>query len=115
MAVQRFRWMTEREMDTTIEYTVIETQYGDGYKQVSADGMNNKKEQYGIRVHAKSAVAREILKFFDEHKGVRSFIWQPPLGDLGLYRCINPKPEPQGGDLWLITGTFIRDYASMGV
>lgn len=115
MAVRRFSWKTERDMDTTIEYTVIETQFGDGYKQVTADGINNKKETYGIRVHAKSDVAKAIMQFFNDHKGVKSFIWEPPLGSLGLYRCLDPKPSPQGGDLWLITGTFVRDYASIAV
>ncbi len=115
MAVERFNWRTERQMDVTINYNVIETSFGDGYKQVSADGINNKTEQYGVRINAKTKIAKEILAFFDRHKGVKSFLWEPPLGQLGLYTCLDPKPQAQGGDLWLITGTFIRSYASLEV
>lgn len=114
MAVKTFNWMTEREMDTTITYRVIETKFGDGYTQTATEGINTKDQQYAIRVNAKSKVASEIMDFFDEHQGYKAFLWKPPLGKLALYRCVDPTPKAQGGDLWLITGTFVKSYASIG-
>lgn len=108
-----FKWRIERDIDATINYRVIETQFGDGYKQTSADGINTKNEQYAIKVHAYNEDATEIMAFFDEHQGWKSFFWTPPLGKLGLYTCVDPKPTPQGGGLYTITGTFVKSYSSM--
>jgi phage-related protein len=113
MAVEQFTWLVEREVDPTIDYRVVEAQFGDGYAQTSSDGINNKSEEYAIRVHAKEADAKLIMAFFDRHKGTKSFIWQPPLGKLSLFTCKNPTPKAQGGGLYLITGTFKKAYASM--
>lgn len=111
--VKTFTWEVERGVDPTINYKVIEAQFGDGYKQTTADGINNKEEQYAIRTHAKTAVASEIMAFFDEHAGCKSFLWKPPLGQLSLFTCVDPKPVYQGGDLYVITATFVKSYASI--
>ena len=114
MAVQTFSWRVERNITPSINYRVIETQFGDGYKQVSADGINTKDEQYAIRVNARTNVAKQIIAFFDFHNGVKSFLWTNPLGNLGLYTCADATPTYMGGDLYVITGTFVKSYSSMG-
>lgn len=114
MAVKTFTYKVEREVTPDISFKVVETQFGDGYKQISSDGINNKEESYSITTNAYEVKAKEILAFFDELKGVKSFFWTPPLGKLGLYTCTDPKAVPQGGGLYVITGTFVRSYASMG-
>lgn len=110
--VKTFTWKAERETDTSLAYRVVETQFGDGYKQTSADGINTKDEKYTIKVHAYEEDAKEIMDFFDEHQGWKSFFWTPPLGKLSLYTCVDPKPTPQGGGLYSITGTFVKSFAS---
>lgn len=109
-----FKWNIERNVTADINYRVIETQFGDGYKQTMGDGINAKDEKYSIRVNARESVAKEIMEFFDERGGHKSFFWTPPLGKMGLYQCRDPKPAPQGGGLYTITGTFVRSYASGG-
>ena len=113
MATQTFMWRVENSLTPTIKYEVDEVQFGNGYKQVSSDGVNNKTEQYAIRVHARTEEAKVIMAFFDEHAGRRSFFWTPPLGTLGLYTCLDPNPTEQGGGLYVITGTFVKSYASL--
>lgn len=110
---ETFSYRTEREMDITISYRVIENKFGDGYTQTSADGINTKDESYAIRVNAREDKAIEIMEFFDRHKGTKSFLWKAPLGKLSLWTCIDPKPQPQGGGLWLITGTFVKRYSNV--
>ncbi|MNC36665.1 Phage minor tail protein [compost metagenome] len=107
-----FTWKAERDTDPTINYRVIESQFGDGYKQTSADGINTKNEQYEVKVHAYETEAKLIMAFFDEHQGWKSFFWTPPLGKLSLYTCSNPKPTPQGGGLFVITGTFVKSFSA---
>lgn len=110
---ETFTWRTERDLDPTIDFRVITAQFGDGYKQTSADGINNKNEQYAIKVHAYETEAKLIKEFFDRHQGWKSFFWTPPLGTIGLYTCADPKPVAQGGGLYLFTGTFVKSYASL--
>lgn len=111
--VETFKWRTERGTSATIGYRVIETQFGDGYMQTTADGINTKTEEYGIKIHAKEAIAQEIMDFFDRHAGFKTFLWKPSLGKLGLYACKDPTPHEEGGGLYSITGTFVKRYASM--
>ncbi|WCO82123.1 minor tail protein [Pseudomonas phage vB_PpS_SYP] len=112
MAIETFTWPVEREIDPTIEYKTTTVQFGDGYVQEIAEGINNKTEEYSIRVHAYGAEAKSIKDFFDRHQGYKSFYWTPPLGDLGLYRCKNAVPRPQGGGLYVFSGTFVKVYAA---
>lgn len=113
MAVEQFTWRVERDVEPDISYRTVEAQFGDGYKQVSSDGINNKNEKYAVKLHANEATTQLIMAFFDRHKGVKSFIWKPPLGKLGLYTCSNPIPKAAGGGLFTITGTFEKAYASL--
>lgn len=109
---ETFTWKVERELDPKIEYRVITTQFGDGYKQTSADGINIKNEEYSIKVHAYKPEAQEIMDFFDRQQGYKSFFWTPPLGKLGLFTCVDPKPTDQGGGLYTITGTFVKSFSA---
>lgn len=115
MAVETFTWKVESGVSSTIDYRVVETQFGDGYAQISSDGINTKNESYGIKVHAIKDKAKVIMAFFDRHKGTKSFFWTPPLGELGLYTCKDPKPADIGGGLYTISGTFVKVFASIGV
>lgn len=112
--VETFKWLVEREIQPSIEYRTTSVQFGDGYQQESAEGINNKKEEYSVRVHAYEAEAKKIKDFFDRHNGYKAFFWTPPLGTIGLYRCNDATPVPQGGGLYLFTGTFKKSYAAPG-
>lgn len=114
MAIETFKWRVESNVDSKIDYRVTEVQFGDGYAQISSDGINTKNEQYVIRVHALRKEAKLIMDFFDRHKGAKSFFWTTPLGSLGLFTCKDPTPRDQGGGLYSITGTFVKVFAAMG-
>lgn len=109
---ETFTWKVERDVDPTIEYRVIESQFGDGYKQASADGINTKSEQYSIKVHGTQDKMQEVMDFFDRHQGYKSFFWTPPLGKLSLFTCMDPKPVNEGGNLYSITGTFVKSFSA---
>lgn len=109
-----FRWPVERAPSATIKYRTTVAQFGDGYKQVSSDGINTKDESYSITVNADLKTAKEIMKFFDQHNGTRAFMWRPPLGDLGLYTCDDPTPVQKSTNLYVIAGTFVKSFSSVG-
>lgn len=109
-----FRWPVERAVSATIKFRTVVAQFGDGYKQISADGINTKDESYAVTVNAQTAEAQVIMDFFDQHNGTRSFLWKPPLGKLGLYTCDDPTPSQKSTNLFVITGTFIKSFSSVG-
>lgn len=110
---QVFKWRIERAPTASIKFRTVEVQFGDGYKQVSTDGINNKDESYAVSMNATESVAKDIMNFFNEHAGSKSFLWKPPLGELGLYLCADPTPVQKSTNLYVITGTFVRTYSSI--
>lgn len=108
---ETFKWNVERQnLSTTVNYRTINIVFGDGYEQISSDGINNKQDSYNITVHAHNQDVIDIIDFFDRHAGRKAFFWTPPLGKLGLFTCADASPTPQGGGLYTISGTFRRAY-----
>lgn len=110
-----FRWPVERAPAATIKFRTVVAQFGDGYKQVSSDGINTKDESYAVSVNADLKTAQDIMDFFDLHNGTKSFLWKPPLGKLSLFTCEDPTPVQKSTNLFVITGTFIKSFSSRGV
>jgi len=116
MATEKFTWRIEKAVSMPAKYRTIRAQFGDGYEQVSADGINTKEEQYVVRITAKNdAEAKVIMAFFDRHNGTRSFAWTPPLGSLSLFTCIDPDPQHEGGGVWVINATFKRAFSNITI
>lgn len=109
-----FRWHVERAPTATVKYRTVVAQFGDGYKQVSADGINTKDESYAITVSGDLKTAKEIMAFFDEHNGTKSFLWRPPLGDLALFTCDDPTPSQKSTNFFVITANFVKAFSSIG-
>lgn len=112
MAIETFTWVVESGVTPDISYRVKEAQFGDGYTQTYADGINNKAESYAITITCQKGRAKEIMDFFDRHAGWKSFFWTSPLAGLGLFKCSDPKPSPIGGDKYTITATFVKAFSA---
>jgi len=110
MAIEIFTWPTQRGDSPEITYRVRTSQFGSGYKQTAGDGPNNKEDFYPITVIGQKAMALEIMGFLDRHAGAKAFLWTTPLGELGLFTCINPVPTPIGGGIYKLTATFNRAF-----
>ncbi|WP_342649080.1 phage tail protein [Pseudomonas sp. REB1044] len=110
MAIETFSWPTERGEAAQVEYRVRESRFGDGYRQVVADGPNNKQDSYPITAAGTRAEVRKMMEFFDRHGGAKAFLWYTPMGDLGLFTCKDPRPTPVGGGRFKIAATFERAF-----
>lgn len=110
MAIERFTWPTQNGDAPDISYRVRTAQFGDGYKQESGDGPNNKEDSYPISYTGPKAKVLEIMAFFDRHAGAKAFLWTTPLGELGLFTCKKPVPTPMGGSVFKLTATFGRAF-----
>ena len=110
MAIETFRWATQRGETPDILYRVRESRFGDGYRQVVGDGPNNKEDSYPVTITGGKARTKDVMDFFDRHAGARAFLWTTPLGELGLFTCKDPKPTPLGGDQFKVAATFERAF-----
>ena len=110
MAIETFTWATQNGEAPDITYRVRTSQFGDGYKQEVGDGINNKSQSWPVNFTGQKGRIREIMAFIDRHKGAKAFLWAPPLGDLGLYKCNGYKPAHRGGQMYAITTTFEQAF-----
>ena len=110
MAIERFTWPTQNGDAPDITYRVRAAQFGDGYKQESGDGPNNKQDSYPISYTGPKTKVLEMMAFFDRHAGAKAFLWTTPLGELGLFTCKKPVPTPMGGGAFKLTATFDRAF-----
>ena len=110
MAIERFTWATEKGADGDVTQRVRTKQSGDGYAQSVEDGINNQSKSWPVVFTGMKDRILEIRRFLDRHKGAKGFLWTPPLGVLGLYKCTGYKPVHRGGQVYAITATFEQTF-----
>lgn len=112
MATETFTWRVQAQPSPTRNYKTRDIQFGDGYVQSAAEGLNAVTESLSIVWKGTYAEAVEVMNFFNRHGGYKSFFWTNPIGELNLYRCKDAAPQDLGGDVFQVTGTFERRYSS---
>ncbi|MHC8321127.1 phage tail protein [Pseudomonas sp. GB2N2] len=111
MAIERFTWSTEKGATGDIKQRIRSKGFGDGYSQSVSDGINNKVQSWPVSYTGTAARIKEIIVFLDRHKGAKAFLWTPPLGELGLYKCPNGyQPSHKGGAVYVLTATFEQTF-----
>ncbi|QZI68666.1 phage tail protein [Pseudomonas protegens] len=110
MATETFTWCVQAQSSGTTEYATKSAKFGDGYKQVVADGINNASSEWSISISDKGAVIAAIKAFLDRHAGATPFLWTPPLGTQGLYRGNSVRLSGGGGDYYTLTATFEQAF-----
>lgn len=95
----------------TKKFRVRRAQFGDGYDQVIADGINNVTQEWPLTFAGLTKTeAQAIASFLDSHAGATSFYWTPPLGSQGLYRASEYTVTPVSGDIYTIAVTFTQAF-----
>ena len=110
MAIERFIWETEKGAEGDVVQRVRTKQFGDGYEQSVEDGLNNQSQSWPLVFTGAKPRVMLIKAFLDRHKGAKAFLWTPPLGELGLYKCKGYKPVHRGGQVYAITATFLQTF-----
>lgn len=65
---------------TKVKLRAITTKFGDGYRQDSGDGINNKESDWSLQFKGDASRIGAIRDFLDAHGGWQVFLWTPPLG-----------------------------------
>ncbi len=102
----QFTWCPLIEPTGTGTFRVRAAQFGDGYRQVAGDGINNLSESWPLTFKGTSAYITEILSFLKARKGYIAFTWTPPLGEQALWTCETYGSNPLGGGMHTLTATF---------
>lgn len=86
-------------------------QFGDGYVQETADGINTTLETWPLVWLGVGADIAPIRDFLKAHVGQR-FYWTPPLGVQGYYACPDKYVlVPLGGGNYQLSATFVERAA----
>ena len=109
MAIETFIWQSEKG-EGEIKQRVRTQQFGDGYVQSVSDGINNKSQTWPFLHTGPKDKIKAIMAFLDRHQGAKAFLWTPPLGELGLYKCNGYKPSPRGGQVYSLSATFEQAF-----
>ncbi|MCP9269858.1 phage tail protein [Xenorhabdus sp. XENO-1] len=115
MAIEEFKWRTQIQDSPSGEFKhrVKSIEFGDGYKQVVADGINSETQLWPYSyLGAKEEVA-PIFQFIRNHTA-KSFIWRPPFGEKGLYRVKSDSitMTPMAGGIMKISAIFEQAFSA---
>lgn len=112
MATETFTWTPIGPgAQGEISLRTRSVQFGDGYSQAVADGINNKVGSWPLRFVGDRDKIRAIADFLDRHAGATSFYWTPPLGEQGRYKAAQYSPGPEAKGLYSLSVTFQQVFA----
>lgn len=114
MAIETFTWRTQIQAGLLgdFNYTVREASFGDGYQQIVGDGLHYEKQSWPVTLTGDKEEILEVLEFLRRHI-MKSFIWNSPVGESGLYRVSADtlKISPLSSQVMTVTATFNQAYA----
>jgi phage-related protein len=91
---------------------VLKAQFGDGYAQRTADGINNAPEAWNLSFNdMANATIDAIVAVLKTAGGVNQLAWTPPTGVAGLYICEKWNRTYSGGATSSLTAAFTQDFA----
>lgn len=98
--------------DPDITARVLDAQFGDGYSQTSADGLNAICHTYSVAWALLTKTEMEAFTdFLAAHGGHTPFLWTPPLQSLvRQWKCKIWKPAPLGGGWYSLSCTFKESF-----
>lgn len=82
-----FTYIPEPDVSRNIRPKVLVSQFGDGYEQRVADGINNRARVWSLSFTRVSTVIDEIEQFLIDRNGVESFDWTPLGESAGKFVC----------------------------
>ncbi|BCM12235.1 phage tail protein [Ralstonia solanacearum] len=112
IAAPVFTWSPLIEPTGETKFSTRAAQFGDGYSQVVANGINNKADTWPLSFAGNSTYLAPIKAFLDGLFGVRSFLWTPPLRTQGLFRAGSYTVSPKGGDVYQLDVTFTEVFSA---
>ena len=115
MTIETFIWPTQVVGQPVTQYgrTIRKVQFGEGYSQVSEDGINSEKIKFSYSYRGPLSTAIAIRDFCRRHC-TRAFIWSPPHEGKGLYLvdANSISLVPNGKAQATISATFEQSFSA---
>lgn len=110
MAIETFTWQPDDEAQGEGTLRTRETRLGDGYVQSVGDGINGEEQPWTLQLGGTREEVAPPLAFIRRHGGFKAFLWTPPGGQVGFYRCKTFREQQRPGLLVVLSLTFERAY-----
>ena len=82
-----FTWTPDRNASSTVNFTLSQLSFGDGYEHRAAKSINPKNEQWSLSFKNRTVEEiLEIITFLEDRAGVYSFTYNP-------WGCIPDSPD----------------------
>lgn len=104
-----FTWCATTSTTGESVGSVRRAQFGDGYAQSSANGINPNRRSWSVTFVGITSRTTEIIQFLDSHVG-KSFLWDSPIYGNALFYCDTYSLAANGNGVWTITATFEQTY-----
>lgn len=111
MALLEFKFPVLANDTGDTEFIVRRAQYGDGYAQVSGEGLQSSKDTWAVSYAGLWEDVQEVNAFIKQHEGYKSFAWRTPKGELKLFRAPRWQVLPYAKDVFRLTTTFEEAFA----
>jgi len=105
-----FTWCVRTDTTGAGDFLVREARFGEGYRQTSADGLNNETQQWPISIVGRETKVGPALAFIRARQGGVAFLWTPPLGEPGLYLCKTYNITAHGNGVFTLSATFEQTF-----
>jgi len=102
MAIAEFGWCVRTGATEELDVTTMQAQFGDGYKQVAAAGINSVRESWPVTCSGSKAEMAMVRAFLKAHV-TSSCWWVNPWGERKLYRIKADSIRPS-----FINGNFVE-------
>ncbi|WP_293648987.1 phage tail protein [uncultured Pantoea sp.] len=112
MAIDTFTWCVRTGAAEEVDVTTMQAQFGDGYKQVAAAGINSVRESWPVTCSGSKAEMATVRAFLKAHVA-SSCWWVNPWGERKLYRIKADSIRPSfiNGNFVEIAFTFEQAFA----
>lgn len=111
MAAYTFTWAPDNGAECEYKPRILSGQFGDGYEQRVADGINHNPESHSLTWSAQTLAERNaIVDFLKARGGVEAFNWTPPAGVAGTYVCKEWSASPTTAIAHRVTATFTQVF-----
>lgn len=111
MSIETFTYERQAGAMGQIDYRIREAQFGDGYSQAIADGINNKVQTWPLSFEGGIEIIQPIIDFFDRHQGYKSFYWTPPGSSTPLlFRASKVSLTSKGAGVFSLSAEFKQVY-----
>lgn len=99
-------------LDRTVNPEILSNEFGDGYNQEVADGINYQKPTVSLTWEPLTLAEKNLLEaFFVERGGYQPFMWTYPGDSVQTkWKCRPWTVKLAGAKHWAITATFMRDF-----